>query len=517
MEEMNETSIRPQNRLRRLRLVLVLAIIAGLTPVFGQKVLNVATRVDIANVDLHTTTNFDDRNPLLSVYEFLIGIDGNGAPAPMLAEDWVWSDDGLSLTINLRQGVTFHNGNEMTAEDVKYSLDRVRTEGPRSSEFGQVSDVVIVDPYTVELVLSEPTGALLGALANPIAPAVIIPAGEVERQGGAITEPVGTGPFQFVEWLPDQYLKVSKFADYALDDDPASGFVGRHEALVDEIYFRPIPEATVRAAALENGEVQVAQEIAFPDYLRLEGHPDVTISMIPSATFGDVRYGFKQGAFANDLNLRLAVAMVTNKEELVEALTWGQGAVAHSGLPAFSPYAVGVHQTPEPYSIEDARALVEASDYDGSEILISYTPGIWQEMAVIMQAQMAEIGINSRIDSLEAGSSLQKWQTGAFDIFVTGLSLRPDPMNYYMPFWHTDSTTTGYSNAEYDRLNEEALAATDIGVRTELYQEIEELRRADMPWYPLIYTTETVGFSNDLDGFEPWSAGYFLLWNVDVP
>src|SRR5690606_29058886 len=119
-----------------------------------------------------------------------------------------------------------------------------------------------------------------------------------------------------------------------------------------------------------------------------------------------------------------------------------------------------------------ARALVESSDYDGSEILISYTPGICQEMAVIMQAQMAEIGINSRIDSLEAGSSLQMWQTGAFDVFVTGLSLRPDPMNYYMPFWHSDSTTTGYSNAEYDRLNEEALAATDVAVRTELYQEI---------------------------------------------
>ena len=517
MDYMNETPSRKQNRLRRLRLVLVLAIVAGLTPVFGQKVLNIAMRVDIANVDLHMTTNFDDRNPLLTVYEFLIGIDGNGAPAPMLAEDWVWSDDGLTLTVNLRHGVMFHNGNEMTSEDVKYSLDRVRTEGPRSSEFGQVTDIAVFDPYTIDIVLSEPTGALLGALANPIAPAVMIPAGEAERQGGAITEPIGTGPFQFGEWLPDQYLRVDKFADYALDEDPASGFTGRHEALVDEIYFRPIPEATVRAAALENGEVQVAQAVAYPDYLRLQDSSDVTVSMIPSATFGDVRFGFKQGAFANDLNLRLAVAMVTNKDELVEALTWGQGRPAHSGLPFFSPYAVGIHQTPEPYGIEEARALVEASDYDGSEILISYTPGIWQEMGVIMQAQMAEIGINSRIDSLEAGSSLQKWQTGAFDIFVTGLSLRPDPMNYYMPFWHSESTTTGYNNPEYDRLNEEALAATDVAVRTELYEEIEELRRADMPWYPLIHTTETMGYSNDISGFEPWSAGYFLLWNVDVP
>jgi len=506
-------------RQRPLLATLVLTLVFGAVfgSAVGQKVLNVATRLDVANVDLHLTTNYDDRLPLLNVLEFLIGIDANGAPAPVLAEDWVWSDDGLKLTVHLRQGVMFHNGNEMTSEDVKYSLDRVRTEGPRSSEFAQVADIVAVDRYTVDLVLSEPTAALLGALANPIAPAVIIPAGEAERQGGTITSPVGTGPFRFVEWLPDQYLRVAKFEDYAVDDRPTSGFTGRREALVDEGVFRPITEATVRAAALENGEVQIADSLAYPDYERLQGHPDVVVDMIPSATFGDVRFGFKQGAFANDLNLRLAVAMVTNKDDLVEALTWGQGRVAHSGLPYFSPYAVGIHQEPEPYDVERARELVQASNYDGSEILISYTPGIWREMAVIMQAQMAEIGINSRVDSLEPGSSLQKWQTGAFDVFVSGLSLRPDPMNYYMPFWHSASTTTGYANPEYDRLNEEALAETDIPARTALYEQIEALRRADMPWYPLIHTTETKGYSRAITGFAPWSAGYMPVWNVDIP
>ncbi len=506
-------------RQRPLLATLVLTLVFGAVfgSAVGQKVLNVATRLDVANVDLHLTTNYDDRLPLLNVLEFLIGIDANGAPAPVLAEDWVWSDDGLKLTVHLRQGVMFHNGNEMTSEDVKYSLDRVRTEGPRSSEFAQVSDIVAVDRYTVDIVLSEPTAALLGALANPIAPAVIVPAGEAERQGGTITSPVGTGPFRFVEWLPDQYLRVAKFEDYAVDDRPTSGFTGRREALVDEVVFRPITEATVRAAALENGEVQIADSLAYPDYERLQGHPDVVVDMIPSATFGDVRFGFKQGAFANDLNLRLAVAMVTNKDDLVEALTWGQGRVAHSGLPYFSPYAVGIHQEPEPYDVERARELVQASNYDGSEILISYTPGIWREMAVIMQAQMAEIGINSRVDSLEPGSSLQKWQTGAFDVFVSGLSLRPDPMNYYMPFWHSASTTTGYANPEYDRLNEEALAETDIPARTALYEQIEALRRADMPWYPLIHTTETKGYSRTITGFAPWSAGYMPVWNVDIP
>jgi peptide/nickel transport system substrate-binding protein len=506
---------------RRGRWLSALALAMLLSTFFAiaqaQSVLRVATRLDIANVDLHLTTNFDDRLPLLSVYEFLIGIDENGAPTPVLAESWEWSDDGLALTVHLRQGVMFHNGNEMTSADVAYSIDRVRNEGPRSSEFAQITEIVQVDAYTVEFRLSEPTAALLGAFANPIAPAVIVPEGEAERQGGSIRSPVGTGPFRFVEWLPDQYLRVERFEDYAVDPRPTSGFAGRREALVDVVEFRPITEATVRAAALEAGEVHVAAAVAFPDYERLQGHPDVVVDMIPSATFGDVRFGFKQGVFAEDVLLRRAVIMVTNKEEIVEALTWGQGREAHSGLPYFSPYAVGIHEVPETYDVEAARELVQQSNYAGEEVLISYTPGIWREMGVIMQAHLAEIGINSRIDSLEPGSSLQKWQTGAFDVFVTGLSLRPDPMNYYMPFWHSASTTTGYDNPEYDRLNEEALRETDIERRIALYQQIEELRRDDAPWYPLIHTTETVGYSRAITGFEPWNAGYINVWNVEVP
>ena len=498
-----------------LALILLLATVC--TYALAQDVLRVATRLDIANVDLHLTTNFDDRLPLLAVYEFLIGIDANGAPAPVLAEDWVWADDGLALTINLRRGVMFHNGNEMTSADVVYSLDRVRHEGPRSSEFNQVTEIVAVDDYTVELRLSEPTAALLGALANPIAPAVMVPEGEAERQGGSITTPIGTGPFQFEEWLPDQYLRVTRFEDYAVDERPTSGFAGRREALVDVVEFRPVTEATVRGAALENAEVHIAAALSFPDYSRLQGHANVVVEMIPSATFGDVRFGFKQGAFADDVLLRRAVIMATNKDEIVEALTWGQGRVAHSGIPFFSPFAVGIHEVPETYDVEAARELVAQSNYDGEEILISYTPGIWREMGVIMQSHLADIGINSRLDSLEPGSSLQKWQTGAFDVFVTGLSLRPDPMNYYMPFWHSASTTTGYDNAEYDRLNEEALGETDMDRRIALYQQIEELRRDDAPWYPLVHTTETVGYSRAISGFEPWSAGYINVWNVSVP
>src|SRR5690606_39932760 len=118
--------------------------------------------------------------------------------------------------------------------------------------------------------------------------------------GGSITQPIGTGPFRYVEWLPDQYLKVERFAYYVADTRPASGFVGRHEALVDEIYFRPIPEASVRAAALENGEVQVAQALAYPDYVRLQGHPLAVVEIVPSATIADIRFGFKQGPFRSE-------------------------------------------------------------------------------------------------------------------------------------------------------------------------------------------------------------------------
>jgi peptide/nickel transport system substrate-binding protein len=482
----------------------------------GPKVLKVAIAVDVGKVDVHMTPQYQDRVTLLNVLEFLIGLDDNGAPAPVLAKDWAWSADGKTLTVNLREGVKFHNGQEMTSKDVKYSLDRVRTQGPRKSEFAQVKEIVAKEKYVVEFQLSEPTSALLGALANPIAPAVIIPEGEVERQGGEITKPVGTGPFMFVEWVPDQYLKVKKFPDYKADDRPASGFAGKREALVDEIIFRPIKEATVRAAALEKGEVDIADEISYQDYTRLKDSPKVTIEMVPSASFGDVRFGFKQGPFANNKKLRQAVMYATNKQEMVDALTWKMGKVANAGLPFFSPFYGEEHQKPVAFDLAKAKQLVKESGYDGREVTISYTLGIWKEMAVVLQAQLAAVGIKAKVDNLEAGSSVAKWNAGSFDIFVSGLTLRPDPMNYYMPFWHSKSTPTGYNNPEYDRLNEEAVRATDNAKRKQLYGELEKLIREDVPWYPLFHITQSQGYRKNVVGYKVWSAGYLRMWNVDL-
>jgi len=482
----------------------------------GPKVLKVAIAVDVGKVDVHMTPQYQDRVTLLNVLEFLIGLDENGAPAPILAKDWKWAADGKTLTVNLREGVKFHNGQEMTSKDVKYSVDRVRTKGPRKSEFAQVKEIVAKDKYVVDFQLSEPTSALLGALANPIAPAVIIPDGEAERQGGEITKPVGTGPFMFVEWVPDQLVKLKKFPDYKADDRTATGFAGKREALVDEIIFRPIKEATVRAAALEKGEVDIADDITYQDFNRLKGNAKVTIEMVPSASFGDVRFGFKQGPFATNKKLRQAVMYGTNRQEMVDALTWKLGKVANAGLPDFSPFYGEEHKKPVAFDLDKAKQLVKESGYDGREVVISYTLGIYKDMAVVLQAQLAAIGIKAKVDNLEAGSSVAKWNAGSFDIFVSGLTLRPDPMNYYMPFWHSKSTPTGYNNSEYDRLNEEAVRATDNAKRKQIYGEIEKLVREDVPWYPLFHITQSQGYGKNVKGYKVWAAGYLRMWNVDL-
>lgn len=482
----------------------------------GPKVLRIATSVDIASMDVHTSSNYYDRMPLMGVLECLIGIDQNGTPAPMLAKDYAWSADGKTLTVNLRQGVKFHSGQEMTSKDVKYSLDRVRTQGPRKSEFAQVSDVVAKDKYVVEIKLSEPTAALLGALASPIAPAVMIPDGEAERQGGKITRPIGTGPFMFEDFKADQYLKLKRFPDYVADDRPASGLVGKRLAMVDQVVFRPIKEATVRAAALEKGEVEIADDLAYPDYQRLKDNPKLTVEMVPSATYGDLRFGFKQGPFAKSQKLRQAAMYATNKPEMVDALTWKLGKPANAGLPDFSSFYGDEHKKPVPFDLDRAKQLVKESGYDGTEAKIAYTPGIYKDMAVVLQAQWAAAGIKSKIENLEAGSSLQEWQTGAFDVYISGLTLRPDPMNYYMPFWHSKSTSTGYNNAAYDRLNEQALRELDLNKRKQVYGEVEKLLRDDVPWYPLIHITQGAGYAKSLKGFREWNAGYLRYWNVEL-
>jgi peptide/nickel transport system substrate-binding protein len=360
----------------------------------------------------------------------------------------------------------------------------------------------------------------IATLANPIAPAVIYPDGEAERQGGSIIKPVGTGPFEFVEWKKDSVIRLKKFAGYTVDDRPTSGFTGKRLALVDQVDFIPIRDSSVRAAALERGDVDVALALTQQDVERYKGKSDLTVAAKPGVSFSDIRFGFKKGIFMNNQKLRQAVAYAIDKEEIVKAVTFGLGKPAPAGIPVGTPYFGAVHAN-DPFAKpnpEKAKQLMREAGYKGEEIILDahLQPSIYPEIAVVLQSQFQAVGMNVRVRTLESAALQTTWDGGEFAFFLTGLSPRPDAEIYYCQFWESTSTSTGYKNPEYDRLCRAARTTMKQEDRTKVFADLENLLRTDVPWIALIYHPQVEGWRSTVQGWQHWSAGYARTWNVTV-
>jgi len=502
--------------------IVVFVLLLGMAgPAPASSVLRIAADGDISDVDLHMTTHYLNRVVLLNVYDMLFALGEDMGPRPSLVDKYTVSPDGLVYTLTLRRAVKFHSGKTLEAKDVVYSITKMQNKGPRSGQFKKlIKSVEAVDPLTVKFTLNEVNAGFIATLANPIAPAVIYPDGEAERQGGSITKPVGTGPFEFVEWKKDSVVRLKKFAGYTVDDRPTSGFTGKRLALVDQVDFIPIRDSSVRAAALERGDVDVALSLTQQDVDRYKGKPGLTVAAKPGVSFSDLRFGFKKGIFMNNQKLRQAVAYAIDKEEIVKAVTFGLGKPAPAGIPVGTPYFGAVHGN-DPYAKpnpEKAKQLLRDGGYKGEEIILDshLQPSIYPEIAVVLQAQFQAVGMNVRVRTLESAALQTTWDGGEFAFFLSGLSPRPDAEIYYCQFWESTSTSTGYNNPEYDRLCRAARTTMKPEDRAKVFADLETLLRTDVPWIPLVYEPQVQGWRSNVQGWQLWSAGYGRAWNVTL-
>jgi peptide/nickel transport system substrate-binding protein len=502
-------------------LAVLLLVLGAAAQAPAGTVLRIAADGDISDVDLHLTTHYLNRVVLLNVYDMLFALGEDMGPRASLADRYAVSPDGLTYTVTLRRGVKFHNGKTLDARDVVYSITKMQNKGPRSGQFKKLlKSVDVVDPATVRFVLNEVNAGFIATLANPIAPAVIYPDGEAERQGGTITKPVGTGPFEFVEWKRDSVIRLKKFAGYTVDPRPASGFTGKREAQVDQVDFIPIRDSSVRAAALERGDVDVALALTQQDVERYKGKPGLTVAAKPGTSFADLRFGFKKGIFMNNVKMRQAVAHAIDKDEAVKAVTFGLGKAAPAGIPPGTPYFGSVHAN-DPYAKPDlgkAKQMLQEAGYKGEEIILDshLQPSIYPELAVVLQSQMQAAGMNVRVRTLESAALQKTWDGGEFAFFLSGLSPRPDAEIYYCQFWESTSTSTGYKNPEYDQLCRAARTALKDEDRKKVFADLETLLRTDVPWIPIFSIPQVEGWRSNVQGWQQWAAGYARAWNVTV-
>lgn len=490
--------------------------------------LVVALNTDLASLDLMFGSATINRDLMGHVYEYLFTMGDGNVYIPDLAEDMEISDDGKTFTIILRQGVMFHNGDEMTADDVLASMERWRRMTQRGdSILSDLDSVTATDDYTIELVFTESNGGFLYGIGHygglfGVFPQKIVEkhydesAGEdPDSQITDVADAIGTGPYMVTEWVPDRSLVMARFEDYSARDEPVNGRGGMRHAYVDEIEFIPVPDPTTRLNGLIAGEYHLAYDLAPAQYEQVESDPNLVSYIIKPGTKAVAVFNKQKGPFT-DQKLRQAVLAATDP---IEVMT---GAVDNPKFYATIASLAGpewefwyTEEGAENYGnrdVERAKQLVAETEYKGEPLrwITTREQDYMYRAALVAQQQWADAGINIELVVSDWPTVLtNREDPDAYEIFSTGIGFSGDPLgtSAYTSNWPGWTTSEGIIGA-YDALIRE----TDEDTRKELWIDLQRAFYEEVPYIQFgeryafrAARAEVKGFTGQQD---------FMVWNV---
>ena len=448
-----------------------------------------AMNTDVQSLDPQIQNDTTSEQVVKMLYNTLLKFQDDGTVVGDLAESWSVSEDKLTWTFNLKQGVKFHNGKELTSADVKATFDRAlnaEAGGLRTTEIIKMFTAVEApDPYTVTITTDGPYGPMESLMCNMSLG--IMDADYIEQYGldlGTSAEGEnGTGPFKVVSWERDQEIVVERFDDYF--GTPAK---------LQTVVYTVIPEAASRVIALETGEVDVIDKPTDEDLARLEADTEnFTVLRKPTISQRLFRFGCNDPIISNT-KVRQAIVYAIDRQAIIDALFTGS---AYPSTAPLAPVTFGYSDLGEiEQDLELAKSLLAEAGYpDGFDTKIitteRYQNGI--ELAEIISQQLAEIGINAEIEVWEWSALSASWNGITADevdqpIFIMGAgpSMR-DADGGLRGLYTTSETGLNdrnygfYSNAEVDALIEQGMQETDQQKRVEIYKEAMEILYREDP------------------------------------
>jgi len=380
-------------------------------------------------LDPHFSTSIATRNVAMHIFEQLVTRDENNAVIPELAQEWQVSPDGLTYTFKIRTGVKFHNGKALTSADVKASFERYQRMALAKVTLKPVVSMQAPDPATFIMTVDKPQPVFLEELSAFVVPIAIIPAEQADREGGKL-EMIGTGPFQFVEWVPDSHIRLKRFDAYVPDTryQGSNGFGGNKQVWFDTVDFKIVKEPGARVAGLEAGQLQIIEDLPAESAKRLVNNKNITIF--------DLKNFWLQGAWVNhhrpptnDLRIRRAIQLALDMEEIMEIATDGaytlQPGLQYPGNPYYVKNGEALYNAKDP---KKASALLKEAGYKGEELVI-ITNSSYQSMykaAQIVSEQLKAIGMKVRVDVFDWATAInQRRNKEAWNLWFTGQGSGP--------------------------------------------------------------------------------------------
>lgn len=473
-------------------LALAIAVATAGTALAAKDTLVVLDQYDPTTLDPIGHNDMPSARACLAIYDQLIRLNADSSLSPGLAESWEYSSDNKDYTFHLRKGVKFHNGEEMKASDVRYSLLRATTDkGAQIKTYSQnVEDVVVVDDYTVIVKTKTADYSFFASLSHNWASVLCEKAVEAAGDNYGMN-PIGTGPFKFVEWQKGNRYVLERFDDY-----------WGEKAKMARVEVRSVPEPTNRTIELESGGADVAYPISPVDIKRVEGNDKLQLVRLPQTSVTYMGFNLAKAPF-NDPEVRRAIRSALNLED-IHTVWEGVGKVPSSLIPEAIKYSID-KETPITTQDQDAaKKVLEAAGV--KEIMI------WtnerkerQDMAQIIQAQLDEIGIKSEIRVLEWGAYLSGLQEKTHDVFLLGWSSTvPDPNFAVAGLLETGAGTnyTNTSDAKLDELLQKGRGLPDGEERAALYKEMQLYINELCPMVYLHNDESIVGMQKNVKGFE---------------
>lgn len=500
-----------------------------------EKVLVFARGGDSVGLDPANVTDGESFYVTRNIVDTLVDYeDDNTNLIPGLAKSWESKDkDGLVWVFHLREGVKFHDGTPFNAEAVKFNFDRwmfednqFRYEGEAFEYWGYmfggypgiVKEVRAVSEFTVEIELTSPSAPFLNNLAMPCFG--ISSPEAIKKYGKDIFKnPVGTGPFKFVEWVKDDKVVLEKNPEY-WGEAPK----------LDKIIFRSIPDNSARLMELQSGTIDIMTGLSPEDVKLVEADPNLQVLLRPSMNVGYMAMHTGKKPFDN-AKVRQAINHAIDKKALIEAFYAGLAEPAKNPLP---PSLWGYNDSVQDYeySVEKAKALLAEAGYPNGfktklwamPVARPYMPQP-KEIATALQQQLAAVGIEAEIVSMDWATYLEKGEFGEHELYLLGWTGdNGDPDNFLYVLLDKDNAKVGSAGnvAFYvnDKVHELLIAAqkeTDQAKRAKLYEEAQAIIHQDAPWVPLVHSTPPIAAKKSVKNFIPHpTGGESTFWKVDI-
>ena len=443
------------------------------------------------------------------VYSTLMALDPDAKPYPELAQSYKMTDGGLTYTFNLRQGVKFHHGDELTAEDVKFSFDRLRA--PKSgysygAQVETIKSVDAVDRYTVRFRLSKVTGPFLIYMAFP--GSSIVPKKLVDSGHDLNAKPIGTGPFKFVSYEPRSAIKFQRNPEYFEKGKP----------YFDAMEYRIISDITALTNALLSGVVNFSNEIPPKDFAKVKASAGLTAVTLEGSRYNWLLLNNTKKPFDNP-KVRQAVSFALDRQALVDGAFFGLATPILGGVvPQWNWGFADISFVPPKGDLAKAKALLAEAGYpsgitgvDIGMTLPSSFPNI-MAMGPIVQANLAKAGIQAKLGTMEIPRYWDEiWSTSNFGItMMYWLSPLADPDDFVTNNYHCGMAINvqKYCSKEMDALLEQAKSAPTVEARKALYRKMQDLSMQDMPIVPLVNGWLLIGHTSKLQNYRPMRTGF---------